>query len=446
MKIAYRLLFVLLLSFFFFGCGDKTAGVEGKIVDGKGKPISGVSMIFKQVQPTQGYEQFETKTGADGIFRLTGLAPISEYNITILSDKWSTKVTKKIKTLEGGQSLGLASPIKIRYTQMKDGTIIDTKTGLQWFIHPASDVTAGNVKLTVQGLNIGGFADWRLPSREELASLHEEKVAAKPSAEPVLINKTCCAWVLDATAQEGVDWKFYVEDDNELWLSSKDSPDNRIVVVRDSVAVPVAASSLPDASSAPAVDQPATSQTQPAVATPAGVKYASRKACAEKKAQAGKLTKATSSPTPSVNVPVPAASKSAAAPSPVAAPVAKVAEPAKSAPAVNTEALSTAVYFDTGSSALKAQEIAKLKSFLTKIKGKKGSLVIDGHADTTGSSNLMISFDRSYRVVSALNKMGVSKNIKIELKALGDAAPAATNETADGRKLNRRVDINFIEE
>jgi hypothetical protein len=74
MKILHRSLFVILISMFLFGCGDKTAGVEGKIVDGKGKPVPGVSMVFKQVQPTQGYEQFETKTGPDGAFKLSGLA------------------------------------------------------------------------------------------------------------------------------------------------------------------------------------------------------------------------------------------------------------------------------------------------------------------------------------------------------------------------------------
>ena len=69
MKIAYRLSFLLLISLLLFGCGEKTAAVQGKIVDGKGKPVAGVSLIFKQLQPTQGYEQFETKTGADGSFQ-----------------------------------------------------------------------------------------------------------------------------------------------------------------------------------------------------------------------------------------------------------------------------------------------------------------------------------------------------------------------------------------
>ncbi len=469
MKIVYRLLFVLLISIFFFGCGDKTSGVEGKIIDGKGKSLSGVSLIFKQVQPTQGYEQFETKTGADGVFRLTGLAPSSDYVITILSDKWKTKVSQKIKTLESGQNLILSAPIKIRYNQMKDGTIIDTKTGLQWFIHPASDITASNVVATVKGLSIAGFADWRLPSRDEVAALHEEKPPAKvPGSEPVPVNKTCCAWVADPSAPESVDWKFYVEEDNELWSSSKDTPDNRIIVVRNTVAAPVVPAPVSPAPAAvqpasspaaqtPAIAPPVKGQPQSAVKTPAGVRYASRKACAEKRTSAAKspVKAEPSSPSPvavktsPVAVPSPSAKKDTA--TVVGSAPSKMLEPSKVTPsAKKTETMdsqfSTSLYFETGSSTLKAEEIAKLKALVSKIKGQKGTMIIDGHADASGSSNLMISLDRSYKVVSALNKIGAGKNIKVELKASSDTRPAASNDSPEGRKLNRRVDLIFVPE
>jgi hypothetical protein len=229
MKIAYRFLFILLISMLLFGCGAKTAGVGGKIIDGKGKPLSGVSIIFKRVQLTQGYEQFETKTAADGSFHLAGIAPSSDYIITILSDQWHTKVTKKIKTPEAGKNLALSMPIKIRFNQLKDGTVIDTKTDLQWLIYPVADVTAGNVINTVKGLNEAGFTDWRLPSQKEIADLQEE---------PALINKTCCVWVTE-TNSEAVDWNFYVEENNELWTSRKESPDSRIVVIRNLSPSPV---------------------------------------------------------------------------------------------------------------------------------------------------------------------------------------------------------------
>jgi hypothetical protein len=231
MKIAFRVTFFLLIGMFLFGCGNKTAGVEGKIIDGQGKPVSGVSVLFKQVQPVQGYEQFETKAGADGSFHLTGIAPSSDYIMTLLSGKWSTKITLKIKTPDGGKNLALGTPIKIRFNQMKDGTVIDTKTGLQWLIYPAAEITASTVINTVKSLREAGFTDWRLPSGKELADLQEN---------PATASKTCCVWITEANSAV-VDWNFYGEENNELWTSRKDSPDNRIVVVRNITPLPVAA-------------------------------------------------------------------------------------------------------------------------------------------------------------------------------------------------------------
>ena len=458
MKIAYRFLILFLISMFLFGCGNKTAGIEGKIVDGKGKPLSGVTIIFKQVQPTQGYEQFEAKTGADGSFSLIGAAPSSDYILTLLSDKWRTKVTKKIKTTEGGQNLVLSEPIKIRFNQMKDGSIIDTKTGLQWFIYPISDITANNVIEIAKNVKQGGFTDWRLPSRDELASIQQDKIASKtPGTEPALVNKTCCAWVAEPNSTE-VDWKFYVEDDNDLWASSKISPDNRVVVVRSTsaaVAAPVAAPT--PATQAPAVAQPSSGQTPTAVSpvTPAakpiaGVRQASRKACAEKGAQAAKTGK----PAAVLPAPAPAAAVAPAGKMSTAKVVSpaqtKTPEPVKaSAPAKTSEpSMSESLYFEAASTALKGQELAKLKAFVAKVKGGKGRLVIDGHSDTSASSstNLLLSAQRSSSVIAALNKMNLGKDIKLELRVTGDSKPAGSNDTPEGRKMNRRVEVSFMPE
>ena len=74
MKIVHRLLLVLLISVFLFGCsGKKGSTTEGKLVDGQGKPLSGISVTFKQVRPVAGNEQLEARTGIDGIFRISGL-------------------------------------------------------------------------------------------------------------------------------------------------------------------------------------------------------------------------------------------------------------------------------------------------------------------------------------------------------------------------------------
>ena len=461
MKIAYRFLFVLLISMFLFGCGEKTASVEGKIVDGKGKAVSDCTVMFKQVTPTQGYEQFETKTGPDGIFRLTGAAPSSDYVISILSGKWKTNVTSTIKTLEAGKKLVLSTPIKIRYNQMKDGSVVDTKTGLQWLIHPVSDITASNVMATVQGLKDGGVADWRLPTREELAGFQIEKAdSKKPVGEAGMINKTCCAWVIDTTTSE-VDWKFYVEDENELWSNSKETPDNRIVVVRN---FSVAPATVPGAPAAPAQVASPAAPAGPAAAegtpvikpTPPGIKFASRKACAEKRraAQAGQAAPgvapaATASAPPAPVTPSPAATS---APKPVApAPVAAAPKPAPVAPAAPAPVSaaspgSVTVYFDLSGKTLSAPEQAKLKEFVAKNQGAKGVIIIDGHTDAatgTSANNLILAMHRTSYVASLINKMGIGNNVKLELRATGDAKPAASNDTAEGQRQNRRVEVTF---
>ena len=469
MKIAYRFLFVLLISMLLFGCGEKTASVEGKIVDGKGQPVSGCTVMFKQVTPTQGYEQFETKTGPDGIFRLTGAAPSSDYVISILSDKWKTNVTSTIKTLEKGENLVLSTPIKIRYNQMKDGSVVDTKTGLQWLIHPVSEITASNVMATVQGLKDGGFADWRLPTREELAAFQMEKEAGKaPAGEAGMINKTCCAWVID-TATSEVDWKFYVEDENELWSSSKETPDNRIVVVRNFSAAPAAVPGVPAAPTqvaAPAA--PAAAEGTPVIKpTPPGIKFASRKACADKKraAQAGQAAPGVApapaataaaptapvAPPPAASMPKPVAPAASIAKPVAPAPVATAPKPAPVAAPVQVPVSaptpgSISVYFDLGGKSLNAQELGKLKEFVTKNQGAKGTIIIDGHTDAatgTSANNLILAMHRASHVASLISKMGIGNNVKLELKATGDSKPAASNDTVEGQRLNRRVEVTF---
>jgi len=64
----------MLVTACLLGCGKKS-GLEGKVVDGKGKPMAGVKVVAKQVQPIKGYEQFESTTGSDGGFKFGRLFP-----------------------------------------------------------------------------------------------------------------------------------------------------------------------------------------------------------------------------------------------------------------------------------------------------------------------------------------------------------------------------------
>lgn len=102
------------------------------------------------------------------------------------------------------------------------------------------------------------------------------------------------------------------------------------------------------------------------------------------------------------------------------------------------------IYFDTGKSTLKPEseptlvEIAKLLKADTSLK-----LYVVGHTDNTGSfdTNMKLSIDRAASVVNAL----VSQHSvnAANLKACGDGptAPVATNDTEEGKALNRRVEL-----
>jgi len=345
---------------------------------------------------------------------------------------------------------------------MKDGSVVDTKTGLQWLIHPVSEITASNVMATVKDLKNGGFTDWRLPTREELAAFQMEKEAGKaPAGEAGMINKTCCAWVIDTATQE-VDWKFYVEDENELWSSSKESPDSRIVVVRSFSAAPAAVAVAPAAPTQVAEPAaPASAEGTPVIKpTPPGIKFASRKACAEKRkaAQAGQAAPG-AAPAPAVTAAAPVTPPPAAstpkpvAPAPVApAPIASAPKPAPvaapaQAPVSAASPGSITVYFDLAGKTLSDQEIGKLKEFVAKNQGAKGTIIIDGHTDAatgTSANNLILAMHRASHVASLISKMGIGNNVKLELKATGDSKPVASNDTVEGQRQNRRVEVKFM--
>ena len=88
--------FILLMVLAVAGCG-KISGLEGKVVDGKGKPMANVKIIAKQVQPIKGYEQFEATTGSDGAFSFKKLFPTSEYILFPWFDDWSSAPQRTLK-------------------------------------------------------------------------------------------------------------------------------------------------------------------------------------------------------------------------------------------------------------------------------------------------------------------------------------------------------------
>ncbi|MDX1810011.1 MAG: OmpA family protein [Sulfurospirillaceae bacterium] len=87
-------------------------------------------------------------------------------------------------------------------------------------------------------------------------------------------------------------------------------------------------------------------------------------------------------------------------------------------------------------------QIEKVANFMSINQSYKVSL--EGHTDSIGSQkyNLALSKKRAKAVAAELEKLGISPD-RIITKGLGEADPIASNKTAQGRALNRRVDAKF---
>jgi outer membrane protein OmpA-like peptidoglycan-associated protein len=86
------------------------------------------------------------------------------------------------------------------------------------------------------------------------------------------------------------------------------------------------------------------------------------------------------------------------------------------------------------------RNVQKLADFLSQYPQRK--VLIEGHTDSTGSLsiNQPLSERRADAVRTALVGMGISGD-RIETRGYADAYPVASNNTAAGRQLNRRVEI-----
>ena len=101
------------------------------------------------------------------------------------------------------------------------------------------------------------------------------------------------------------------------------------------------------------------------------------------------------------------------------------------------------VFFDTNQSQLKPdglRNMDKVVGFLKQYPQRK--VLIEGYTDSTGSDRLnqQLSVNRADAVRSALVGSGVDSE-RIRTQGLGEAYPVASNDSAGGRQLNRRVEI-----
>jgi outer membrane protein OmpA-like peptidoglycan-associated protein len=103
------------------------------------------------------------------------------------------------------------------------------------------------------------------------------------------------------------------------------------------------------------------------------------------------------------------------------------------------------VLFDFNKATLKPgarERLAKLAGVLIAYPGPY-RMEIDGFTDSVGTDeyNLKLSQDRADTVQSYLVEAGVHTDRISQVKGMGKMTPVATNDTAEGRQMNRRVEI-----
>lgn len=103
--------------------------------------------------------------------------------------------------------------------------------------------------------------------------------------------------------------------------------------------------------------------------------------------------------------------------------------------------------FDSGKSVLKAGSTKMLVNSLVGVKAKPGWLiVVAGHTDNTGTPQLNqpLSLKRAAAVRDWMRDTGDLPESCFAVQGYGESRPVATNDTADGRALNRRVEISLV--
>ena len=103
------------------------------------------------------------------------------------------------------------------------------------------------------------------------------------------------------------------------------------------------------------------------------------------------------------------------------------------------------VEFKTGSADLKSSSTAVLNKVATLMKKYPNyKLDINGHTDNVGdpAKNLGLSKSRAQSCVAYLQSIGIPKQ-RISFKGYGSKQPIDSNDTADGRARNRRVEFKL---
>ena len=105
-----------------------------------------------------------------------------------------------------------------------------------------------------------------------------------------------------------------------------------------------------------------------------------------------------------------------------------------------------ALKFDFNSATIKEEYTPVLEKLKNYIESKNHKISITGYTDSKGTKeyNRELSLRRAESVEEKLIELGLAPEKIIETKGNGDANPIASNDTEEGRSVNRRIEIKFM--
>lgn len=104
------------------------------------------------------------------------------------------------------------------------------------------------------------------------------------------------------------------------------------------------------------------------------------------------------------------------------------------------------IHFASGSAEIKPDSRYRVNQFAQFLLANRGSVVtITGHTDSKGTaaSNMALSERRANSVLQALIANGVSP-ARLQAFGKGESMPLASNKTAEGRSINRRIEAELF--
>jgi len=113
-------------------------------------------------------------------------------------------------------------------------------------------------------------------------------------------------------------------------------------------------------------------------------------------------------------------------------------------PARHSETMSGAA-FAQGGTALREEAMLQLDAIATWLRTEPGGIVmIEGHTDGVGdpAANQRLSLERAEAVRDQLAARGVASE-RMEVRGRGEDLPVASDESAEGRAVNRRVVVTL---